>query len=241
MKNFKLMAIVALIAMSLGLTACNSGGDDDNKMYYSNVVTYEGSAGGMITFSFQEMNDSQPITFRAQGSMPADVLIGQRVYVSFTTPSTGLTEGMVVSLTQCASIPNVKASLTDPVPSNWQDISSIYLQTMFRSGKWINMAALVPYNLEARINPKFVIDPATVNNDYPEAYMYFENLGTGASTGSVNSATLIATYDISEVWNLSTCLGLKIHINNTNSSVNGGSSQGCEISTDGKLFTIKKQ
>lgn len=81
--------------------------------------------------------------------MPADVLIGQRVYVSFTTPSTGLTEGMVVSLTQCASIPNVKASLTDPVPSNWQDISSIYLQTMFRSGKWINMAALVPYNLEA--------------------------------------------------------------------------------------------
>lgn len=51
MKNFKLMAIVALIAMSLGLTACNSGGDDDNKMYYSNVVTYEGSAGGMITFS----------------------------------------------------------------------------------------------------------------------------------------------------------------------------------------------
>ena len=89
MKNFKLMAIVALIAMSLGLTACNSGGDDDNKMYYSNVVTYEGSAGGMITFSFQEMNDSQPITFRAQGSMPADVLIGQRVYVSFTTPSTG--------------------------------------------------------------------------------------------------------------------------------------------------------
>lgn len=240
MKNFKLMAIVALIVASLGLTACNSSNVDDNQVYYSNVVTYEGGAGGLMTFSFQEMNDSQPITFRAQGTMPGDVLIGQRVYVSFTTPATGLTDGMTVTLTQCVAIPNVKASLVDPIPSNWMDISAIYLQTMFRSGKWINMAALVPSNTESAITPKFMIDPVTVNNDYPDAYLFFENLGTGASNGSVNSATLIATYDISEVWNLSTCLGINIHVNNTNSSVNGGSSQGCEVSAGGKLFTIKK-
>lgn len=237
MKLSKLMAIAAVLVAAIGLTACNDD-NDHNQIYFANIVTYQSSSAGYVNFSFQEMNDAQPIIIRAQVQMPADVLPGQRVFIQFTTDANGLTDGMVVTLNQCVSIPNVKATVNDPIPDNWQNISSIYLQTIFRSGNWINLAALVPNNPQQSVTPKLLVDPATINSEYPEAYMIFENLTT--EIGAVNNATFIATYDIADVWNLSTCAGIKIHVNNTNSSVNGGSSQGAEISEGGRLITIKK-
>ncbi len=238
MKLTKLMAIVAILTATLGFTACNDNGGDSNRLYFSNVVTYEGNSGGYVNFSFQEMNDAQPIIIRAQGQMPADVTIGRRVFISFSSTATNLTDGMVVSLTQCVAIPNVKASINEPVPSDWKDISMIYLQTIFRSGNWINLAALVPNNPDKTVTPKLIFDPATIDAEYPEAYMIFE--GLNPEMGAVNNATYIATYDIADVWGLPGCRGIKIHVNNTNNSVNGGSSQSCEVSEGGELITIKK-
>ena len=68
--------------------------------------------------------------------------------------------------------------------------------------------------------------------------MIFE--GLNPEMGAVNNATYIATYDIADVWGLPGCRGIKIHVNNTNNSVNGGSSQSCEVSEGGELITIKK-
>jgi hypothetical protein len=82
---------------------------------------------------------------------------------------------------------------------------------MWRTGNYLNLRMRVDYSETARYFG-LVVDSLTLNDAEPEVYL-LHNLN-GAPDNYLREA--YASFDISKVWGLPTCKGLRVHVNDTN-------------------------
>ena len=82
MKLINSFLAAALLLPIITLTSCNDSGNDDPLIIYNAFVTYDGSEGNTATFTTQEKDDSDIITFTATVNA-SGLTKGKRYVISY--------------------------------------------------------------------------------------------------------------------------------------------------------------
>jgi hypothetical protein len=208
MRNILILPAAMLLS---SVVACSSDDSYNDKIFYSSIVTVESvDDDGDATFTFQRYDDSPMLTLTAQNTTVSKARVGKRVLLYYYPKSGEPYESGAVDVRSLSAI-NCDTAIIRPIERyNW-DANGVYLYSMWRSGNYLNMRMRVDYSETARYFG-LVVDSLTLNDAVPEVYL-LHNLN-GAPDNYLREA--YASFDISKVWGLPTCKGLRVHVNDTN-------------------------
>ncbi len=218
MKIQKLLSALFIALTFLTFSACNSS-DDNQDMQYSNIVTFLGNTDGRASFTYQEMNDAQPVTIYSNTQVSGgDLKPGDRLLIIFSVPATttSITNGTVVTLHQAVKVPTVTVQPGE-VPTDFTSTPALYIQTLFRSGTWLNMQCLVP-STSTNITFELIADRNTLDNADVQLYLVYKN---SEVNNNIANAAYYVTFNIESVWNLATCRSITVNTTNSNSGIEG--------------------
>lgn len=200
MKLINSFLAAALLLPIITLTSCNDSGNDDPLIIYNAFVTYDGSEGNTATFTTQEKDDSDIITFTATVNA-SGLTKGKRYVISYTTPDGSRFKSGPIELYQVltpyqepykeASLEMIKGLINTTVSS-----------TPGRTGMYINVPA------RADFPPKtfgLFVDKATLSNELPDVYIVFESDNTKPS----QVGTYLGSFDISKLFE--NHAGIRLH------------------------------
>jgi hypothetical protein len=95
---------------------------------------------------------------------------------------------------------------------NWNE-RPVYLNSVWRSGKYINLRLRLEYSDKPRYF-YLVTDSLTMTDAVPQLYLVHDRKGEAENY----LFETYASFDISKVWNLPSCQAINIHINDSNSN-----------------------
>lgn len=206
MKLINSFLAAALLLPIFTLTSCNDSGNDDPLIIYNAFVTYDGSDGNTATFTTQEKDDSDLITFTATVNATG-LTKGKRYVISYTTPDGSRFKSGPIELYQVLTPyqePYKEASL-DEINNFFnfnKPLSKTVSSTPGRTGMYINVPAL------AEFPPKtfgLYVDKATLSNELPDVYVVFDP----DSDKSAPVGTYLGSFDISKLFE--NHAGIRLH------------------------------
>lgn len=202
---------------ALALLAASCSVNDDTvdgpvQMSLSDIVTFDGNAGGRARFSFQQVDDSPMVNLVAQGELKSDDLEeGDRLYIVYI-PESGkpYTSGNITlrgaSLINCGDV--VETEMSEM--ADWNR-DKVYVLSLWRSGTYVNLHCRLTFSKDPRIF-RLSADPATLGSAYPDLYVHHE-LPAGTDNYDHN---YYASWNMAAVWNLPTTEGVRVHVANSN-------------------------
>lgn len=209
-----LFAAFVICFLGLFSSSCNSSSDQpiipDNVCF--DFVTFVSSNDKGSVFTFRKSNDSDLITLTAGIKVDTENLKpGTRVIIQYV-PSGGQApyESGPITLFGIAQITtgDVEAKPLSEIES-WQP-EPVKVNTLSRSGEYID----VWIEAATAQTPKLftiVADEATLTNEYPDLYLVFET-----DRPFANMRQLYGSFDMSAIWNKTTCKGVNVHTDSNN-------------------------
>ncbi len=212
MKPVRLISALLCMAVLAATSGCaTDDGPDSRDAMLSDIVTLVSSStsGGTI-FSFQRYDDSEEIILQDPGYTNTDIEAGNRVLLYYY-PESGLpyTSG-TIKVRTLQMINNGSIATADLDRLNW-DTTPVWLNAVWRTGTYLNFRLRLSYSDAAR-HFSLTADNATLSNPMPDVYLVHDLDGQPESY----LREAIASFDISDVWNLPTCTGITLHINDSN-------------------------
>lgn len=234
MKMNKLFSAFAALMLLFTVTSCDNGPD---QVQWSNVVTYQGLSNGQPAVSWQGMNDSESIMLLLNTNLPADILPGSRLFLSFiANVDATITNGTVVEPISLVRVETITPQTVSGTPAEWEG-DELYLQFLFRSGHYLNLQSLIPgATKNESMKWEFLIDYTTIGTSNIVAYLSYTN--TAAEPGASNSVTYLNCVDINSIMSAG-AKTLTVNINNSNTAPNQdyGPDYG-QASQSGKVIVI---
>lgn len=211
MRPTRLFLLLPAMTLAVALTGC---GDDvpysDTATLYD-IVTYGGSEDGVAIFAMRASNDSPLLTLTATG-VDVDPAIGEgdRMLLGYI-PASGVPytsgEVSVVSMGAINNVPMKEDAIAD---IRW-DADPIYLNSIWRTGCYINVYCRVSYSAKPRLL-SLVADRETLGDPVPQLYLVHDLLGEPDSY----TRRAYLSVDVSDVWRLETCRGITVHVADSN-------------------------
>ena len=201
-----------LIATTI-LSACGDDGPYNEQIALYDIVTFEGNSADGASFSFQRRDDSPVINLIAKGVNVNGESVKQydRMLIGYYPESGQAYTSGNISLISVTPVNQDSLRIATMEELTEWDADAIFLNSMWRSGKYINMYIRVDHSTEKR-DFSLTMDEATRNDEYPHLYLVHNLLD------APNSFTrrAYATFDISSIWDSESCKGVIIHINDSN-------------------------
>lgn len=209
LSHILLPAVIALVVSAM--TSC---GDDEYYEYGNSsfdMVTYAGNGTAGDSYINYPVNDIAPVTL---------------IDAATNASSTGLKSGTRLLLNYAVNSRNSDGSLNITAKSYTKAITdtlryvpgitpipmdSVSLNSIWRTGRYINIYCRVKYTETARVMA-LVADYRTIRNDTVHCYLMHNMMD--ATTYFWRRC--YASYDISSVWNLQSCKTVRIHIDDVN-------------------------
>lgn len=209
-----LVTVLCLLTVGF-LTSCSDEADEPQtgEAVYQNIATYVGdNDSGRSLLQYRQINDAPLVTLTLQGRIdPAQAPVGTRLLVTYTLPA-GVAYGTSTAI-EATSLNVIYNGTVQTDATTLPDMGAtqgIYVMTLYRSGEYLNLMAQLPATSGKRTF-SLVADPATLNTDIPVLY-----LTTQADTEQGFNRKTVASLSLAPVWNISTCRGVKVALNNTN-------------------------
>lgn len=209
MKVFK-KALIPFVAAALSLASCDNGGDDiPSSPIYTDVVTVASMSPATV-FTMTPPDGSQLVTLTYNGSINKEVFeVGDRVLISYQTDAERYQSGTInlagIGLTFGEGKPFEEVTSASTGGFVSQEVNRA---EAWRSGRYLNVAFTVNNNTmpaECRV----VLDAETKNDEYPQLYLLYNQ-----KTVTVAPETAFyMSYSLSEVFDLSSCKGVKFNYN----------------------------
>lgn len=204
-----LPAVIALVAPAM--TSC----DDDEYYEYGNssfdMVTYAGNGTAGDSYINYPVNDIAPVTLidAATNASSTGLKSGTRLLLNYAVNSRNSDGSLNItakSYTKAITDTLRYVPGTTPVP-----MDSVSLNSIWRTGRYINIYCRVKYTETARVMA-LVADYRTIRNDTVHCYLMHNMMDATAYFWR----RCYASYDISSVWNLQSCKTVRIHIDDVN-------------------------
>ncbi|MEZ3589693.1 MAG: hypothetical protein K1V84_01485 [Muribaculaceae bacterium] len=211
MRPTRLFTLLPAMTLAVALTGCGDDAPYSAAATLYDIVTYGGSVDGVAIFAMRASNDSPLLTLTATG-VDVDPAIGEgdRMLLGYI-PASGVPytsgEVSVVSMGAINNVPMKEDAIAD---IRW-DADPIYLNSIWRTGCYINVYCRVSYSAKPRLL-LLVADRETLGDPVPQLYLVHDLLGEPDSY--TRRAYLSA--DISDVWRLETCRGVTVHVADSN-------------------------
>lgn len=212
-KTLSLLVIIATFFTAVSLTSCNSskneGGEGWPDDILNDVVTLTGANDQGFSVTFRKNDDSPlvTLTFSGEGQRVDTTIVhvGQRFLLAYR-PNSGVPyQSGPATAYAYRRIPNIKMTVgTAAENQSWMS-EEIRILELWRTGEWVNLNCTAPMvNNYKKL--ALVVDKTTLDDEMPTAYLLFLS---DNSTEAVEQQ-LVATFDISEIWNDSKYKGLTI-------------------------------
>lgn len=205
-----------IILVSLCAIVATSCGDDDTFNDHAtlyDIVTFVDNTESGAKFTLQQSGDSPLITLLARGTTldKESIEPGKRVFIGYIPASGEPYTSGDITLIGASAINNdvLRIAPLDSVPS-W-DNDPIYLNSIWRTGKYINIYCRVSYSDEKRAFI-LLVDKATYDDAVPQLYLVHNLLGEPQSF----TRRAYLSVDISALWDKESCQGVTIHLNDSN-------------------------
>lgn len=204
-----LPAVIALVVSAM--TSC---GDDEYYEYGNSsfdMVTYAGNGTAGDSYINYPVNDIAPVTLidAATNASSAGLKSGTRLLLNYAVNSRNSDGSLNItakSYTKAITDTLRYVPGTTPVP-----MDSVSLNSIWRTGRYINIYCRVKYTETARVMA-LVADYRTIRNDTVHCYLMHNMMDATAYFWR----RCYASYDISSVWNLQSCKTVRIHIDDVN-------------------------
>lgn len=212
----KTILFLLLAVASITLYSCNedNGPEQIPDNLYADIVTIYEKQDNSTIFHLQEKDDSQVAILTASdfsiNNYPFQK--GDRVMISYV-PKNGtryVTDFITVYALSSVYTPEI---ITDEIKlyPDW-DFASITVDNLWRTGNHINLYCRMTYYNDPLF--KVIIDKYSINNSHPDVYLTYD-LQSGVES---QEKSFVTSFDISEVWDLTTCRGITIHLNSNNTN-----------------------
>ena len=215
-RKLKTLPILLLTIFAFALSSCN---DDNHKSLpdgtmFDIVTLVENNDKGSV-FEFRKDGDSPLITLTSERKLDEkEVKVGQRIMIAYVPLSGVSYVSGSIDLIAYRSVFN--GNIVIGKASDWNNFGTYEQRVTFinRSGNYINVSAEIYVQNEPKVY-NLVLDEKTLDKEYPQAYIIYRpdsDLNGTMKTG-------YASWDISSVWALGTCKGLKISWVDENSNI----------------------
>lgn len=205
--------IIFLFAVSFIATSCsNDDGPFSDSAQLYDIVTYDGNDASGARFSFRRRDDSPLITLTAPGvSVSSSIKPDDRVILGYYPASGEPYRSGEISIISINKINQDTLHYHNAADLKGWDNDAVFLNSVWRSGKYINVYMRVEFSNSARIF-RIAADSATILDPRPHLYL-MHDMGN-APTSFTRRAYL--SVDISSLWEKDYCEGIILHVNDTN-------------------------
>ncbi len=199
MKKLLLPGFIALFIAAV-FSACSSNEPgDDNRNYYTDIVTYESATSQGSVFTFREDGDSPLVELVANQAMnPADFETGNRVAIHYWPQSNQHYVSGPITVLSASNVIGKGSKIIAADPDTLQDWRSNPMNEyhIWRTGKYFNFIMQVDMSRQKNIKCQARLDKATLDSDYPVIYILYGPDDIFCEM----TGYLYGSYDISEVW-----------------------------------------
>ena len=208
-----LTAILLPLAAALSaLAGCVNADTVDGpvEMTVYNIVTFEGND-PTARFTFQPQGDATALTLTAQQTVDtATAQAGMRVMLAYQTPDAA--RPGAITLKGVSRITQGALTGSKGEPRGW-DTDGVWVESVWRSGAYIDMRLRLPYTDVAR-RFALMVDSATIAGGHPQLYLY-HSLPEGVSPDSTYLKRYYASFLISSLWSRPETEDVTVNIANT--------------------------
>lgn len=212
MKKLKFFSLLAMFAAIFSFTSCNTSDGPEGKYQAGVFANYLGIDGLKMKFSYTEPNSDESINIIAQATGFSEAMTltpGTRVYLVVNVNyGQEVVNNSVVEFYGLAKLNTYGDVEIGAAPANWFDGQDIYISTMTRSGKYLDIMAMAPEN---GTSLRLVADETTINSENPVMYLIYENSTTGSS-----NINYVASFDIESVISRPSCKKITVMVHNSN-------------------------
>lgn len=211
MTKFPLIFLAAL-----ALLGCSKNESADVDPIVQNIVTYEATSddGTVSTFSFQAVDDSPLITISATWSPPADLLPGTRLLATYSTTTPSVSGA--VELRGLQTIPGGIPIDTCAIANLSSE--GIGLRSIWRSGQYLNLTGSVYFTGNAG-DVSLLVDSLSLSQPDVDAWIHVGIDPNNPNVGSSAPRSLVASWNIAEIWNNPLLQTLRIHYKSTSNKI----------------------
>lgn len=199
MKKIFLPAFLALI-MAAVLGACNNNEPGNNdRNYFTDIVTYQSHSAQGSLFTFQQDGDSPLIELVAAQTMnPNDFEIGDRVAIQYWPQSNQQYVSGPITVLSASNIIGKGSKIIAADADTLQDWRSNAMKEyrIWRSGNYMNFIMQVDMSSHRNIKCQARLDKSTLDSEYPTIYLLYGPDDVYCEL----TGFLYGSYDISEVW-----------------------------------------
>ena len=203
--------ILFLVAMPMAWTLASCSNDEPEYRVPTDVcydfVTFEAKSAKGSEFSLRRSGDSELVTYSSGYSFDGDTVLrkGYRLIIQYKRVDGDPYTSGRISLYGYRLLDNANSQqLVGYDPDRPGEM--VKPQTMTRTGQYINMQMQMSCMHAAKAKTmELAVDSATLSSDVPELRLVYY----AASPGE-NFTTGYASFDISSVWDLPTCRGVKV-------------------------------
>lgn len=204
-----------LSVLLLILTSCINSDTIDGEVVpmLTDIVTFEGNSGGGAVFSFNASEDSPLVTLTADTPLSTDdFTTGNRVLLYYRpTAGQGVYASGPISIVAAGPVNNGEVKTTSTAELDGWDANPVFVYSMWRSGAYINLHCRLPYYNEPR---RFGL--ATTSEALKQEIVDLYLVHQLPEPVNSHDRAYYASFDISAVWSLRSCRGVRVHVANSN-------------------------
>ncbi len=216
MKRF-LTPILILVTGLLAVSCVNDDTiDGEITPIFTDIVTFEGNQEDRAHFSFNKIDDSPMVYLTANKPLGGDTEAGQRMLLAYEPASgQGAYESGEIVMRAVSSINTDEVRIVDKEEIEGWNQDPVFLFSLWRTGNYINLHCRLPFSEKPR-RFGLVAKDNTVDHDMVDLFLVHQLKEPVTAFERV----YYASFDISAIWNLPTCKGVRIHLANSNLNVN---------------------
>ena len=198
------------VLTALVVISCSDDAEVSDQAFLSDIVTLESTGEQGSRFTFRRYGDSPLITLTDPGLQLDSENVGKRVLLRYY-PESGkpYTDGNIRAIG--LSPINNDTTVIRPVERYDWDANAVFLNSIWRSGNYVNVHLRAVYSDKPRYF-SLMVDSLTLTDPVPQVYLVHNTLGAPDSY----MREVYASFDITNVWERQGCDGIEIHINDSN-------------------------
>ena len=201
------LRIIILLAALLPMLASCGVEPRDYGDFLTDIVTYDGSAGGMAQFSFQTRDDLPMQRLVASVDVPEKVSPGQRCLLRYTVLGSQADGVKEVRADGFATIPTDAARMAPHSEKSSLPETDISVTSLWRSGAYVNLNGWLPYTGK-KYQLMLVADEQTLDEETVEARVVYNTMGEQ----QMFDRRVYASFDVSALWSRQSCKRLVVGI-----------------------------
>lgn len=198
----RLLAVILLLPM---LWACGKDEEFDYGDFLTEFVTYEGQEEGYACFTFRSRDDAPVQTLLGAVELPDGVEPGARLVLRYTVLQELEPGKKLIRVDGCSTIILMSLGLTANAAGQPSD--EITVESLWRSGDYINLSGWVPYSGQ-KFGLALLADKEKAGEETVDLYMVYDLL----EHKPMFERRIYASFDISSLWQRESCRRVIVHV-----------------------------